>query len=205
MWAEGEQHKRQRQILAPIFTTDRVKAMSDEIYSTAHKLVGALQEHIQLHAENGEDADEDKSIDAVTQINALDWTSRATLDIIGSIGFGYDFHLGTSPEAKAIISSWRKQTERGMTLSGFIAPFIIRTFPFITSLPVKAIQAQGEAKMILKGLARTVVQQRQTLVDGGELLGKDLLSTLLSMKDAHGESFDTVLDHVSYSQVARYE
>lgn len=194
LWAEGDQHKRQRQMLNPVFTHERVKLMDEEIRTAANKLVVALQEYI--HSQSSITLQE-KRTDTVS-INALDWTSRATLDIIGSIGFGHDFQLGKSPEAQTISKSWRQQAELGMTLPGFILPLLIRLFPIIATLPVKAIQAQGETRSIIKRLGRNIVEQRRNLEDGGETKGKDLLSAIMKIRETHGESLDNQLDHVGF-------
>lgn len=192
-WSEGDQHKRQRQALAPVFTHTNVRSMDPEIRSDANKLVTALQDFVQterseLTTAAGKDAD-------AVQINTMSWTARATLNIIGSIGFGYDFQLGTSTEAEEIAKAWQEQVQAGITLPAFIAAMVIRTLPFIMNLPVKAIQAQGEIKTVIRNLGKTLVEQRR-LTEGGED-GKDLLSKILKMQDVHGESLDTILDHVS--------
>lgn len=182
-------------MLAPVFTHDNVKRMDEEVRGTANKLVTALREHVQAHSS---EVVGDNSADTA-QINALEWMSRATLDIIGSVGFGHDFQLGRSPEAQAISKSWLGLVEMGMTLPAFIALMVIRAVPQITSLPVEAIQAQGEIKTIIARLARTIVEQRKQLEEGGETRGKDLLSTMLRMQEMHGESFEQIIDHVSPS------
>lgn len=192
VWAEGDQHKRQRQTLAPVFTHDSTKLMDHEIHNGANKLVAALHEHVQAGLSTSTSAGTN-----TTQINAMDWMGACTLDIIGSIGFGYDLQLGESPQAKAILRAWRQQVDMGVTAPAFVAMLFIRAFPFITQLPVKAIQAQGEIKTTIKDLGRSIVEQRRKLEEGGEMRGKDLLSTLLRMHDTSGESLDDVLDHVS--------
>ncbi|KAG8987614.1 hypothetical protein FRB90_003253 [Tulasnella sp. 427] len=144
-WAEGEQHRRQRQMLAPVFTNENVKRMDEEIHRAADKVVEVLREHVHAEQKAGE---KDKGV----EVNVLDWCSRATLDIIGSVGFGHDFQCGTSEEAKAIARSWKELISVGLQFPGFVAPLVIRAFPFITDLPVEAIQAQGEIKTIINSI-----------------------------------------------------
>lgn len=80
--------------------------------------------------------------------------------------FNHDFGLGSTPHAKMIMNSWKNQSDLGLQVSGFVvssilhhkrtpinnakAMLMLRLFPFITSLPLKAIQAQGETKTIAK-------------------------------------------------------
>lgn len=132
-------------------------------------------------------------------VNMVDWCGRATLDIIGSVGFGHDFQCGESPEAIAINASWAKIIALGMTFeAGFVAPLLLRPFPFIANLPLKAVEAQGEIRKIIRALALKIIQNREA---AGEKPGKDLLSVLLQMKD-NGVSFDELLDHVSHASVS---
>ncbi len=181
-WAEGEEHKRQRAMLSPVFTNENVKTMSDQIYGASDKLVDALRN--QIH----------DSPEPSKPINILDWTSRATLDIIGAVGFGYDFKSGQSDEAKAIASEWKQIVNTGIAFPGFVAPLVMRALPFIVNLPVKAIQAQGAIKVLVKKLAAEIVEGRQGLEEAAK--GKDLLSTLLRMQNVQGQELDQLLDHI---------
>ncbi|KAG8940126.1 hypothetical protein FRC00_013209, partial [Tulasnella sp. 408] len=172
VWAEGEQHRRQRQMLAPVFTNENVKKMDEEVHNAADKLVDVLREHIQTERVTEKDGS--------VSVNILEWSCRATLDIIGNVGFGYDFQCGRSEEAKAIQRSWRELVLMGMDFMGFAAPLALRAFPFITDLPIKTIQAQGEIKTIIKKLAMQLIEQRRAMQnDEGMKNGKDLMSTLL--------------------------
>ncbi|KIO30005.1 hypothetical protein M407DRAFT_242362 [Tulasnella calospora MUT 4182] len=191
VWAEGDQHKRQRQVLAPVFTNENVKAMDNEIHRAADKLVEVLREHVlSQQAEKGDGGG--------ARVNILDWSGRATLDVIGAVGFGHDFQCGTSEEAKAITRSWRELILMGMEFPGFVAPLVIRAFPIITDLPVEAIQAQGEIKTIVKRIAKQLVEERRAMQnDEGMKSGKDLMSTLLKWnQNAEGEDLDQLLDHI---------
>lgn len=127
-------------------------------------------------------------------VNMLNWCGRATLDIIGSVGFGHDFECGESPEAKAINGSWSQIVRLGMTFEGgFVAPVLLRLFPFMANLPIKAVEVQGQVRAIVRDLALKIVQAREA---AGEKPGKDLLSVLLQMKDKELE-LNALLDHVS--------
>ncbi|KAG9009824.1 hypothetical protein FRB94_013563 [Tulasnella sp. JGI-2019a] len=198
-WAEGDEHKRQRAALAPVFTHENVKNMDPEVRHASEGLVNMLKEHIT----NNEPANK-ASGDETVEINALDWCCRATLQIIGSVGFGHDFQLGETEDAKAITESFRELVNIGMTPAGFIAPLVLRAFPFITDLPVKEIQAQGGVKVIVKRLAGEMVQEKRRM-NGAEMKGKDLLSTLLRMQDLHGDELDQILDHIAMFTLVGHE
>ncbi|KAG8920224.1 hypothetical protein FRC02_001101 [Tulasnella sp. 418] len=185
VWAEGEEHRRQRSVLASVFTAEAVRSSDEEIRSATDKLTASLQSHVHHSL---------TSVNSTVRVNILEWTSKATLDIIGSIGFGYDFQCGETPEAQAIFSSWKKTVELGLGTPGLIAQMTLKTFPFITSLPVGAIQAQGEIKTLVKNLAMMIVNERKKSgIDFKN--GKDLLSRLMIL--CGEEDMDQLLDHIA--------
>lgn len=129
-------------------------------------------------------------------VDILNWVGRATMDIIGAIGFGHDFQCGESPESKEIDRIWSGLVTTGLELPGFVAPLFIRVFPAVLKLPVKAMKSQEAVKNIVKDIALRIVQNREA---AQEKPGKDLLSTLLKMKGADSEvDLDNMLDHVSW-------
>ncbi|KAG8897481.1 hypothetical protein FRB99_008122 [Tulasnella sp. 403] len=209
VWAEGLQHKRQRAMLAPVFTHEAVRRMDEEVHTAAEKLVNLMQEYIHSHTPSAKDPANGhanggtKPTSAGVRLNILEWNCRATLDIIGTVGFGHDFQCGESPEARAIQASWAKLVSMGLDFSGFVAPLVVRAFPFIAHLPIPSIQAQGEIKVLIKKLARKIVEDRNTLsaVDkdlaaSKGKVGKDLLSIIMSMRETQGEDLDQLLDHI---------
>lgn len=126
-------------------------------------------------------------------VDILQWIGYATLDVIGAVGFGHDFQCGDSPEAQAIGDVLTKAGSAGMELSGFLGPLIIRIFPWILNLPLKAIEAQGAIRRIVGEVFLRIVQNREAT---GEKSGKDLLSVLLRMKDLQMD-MESLLDQVS--------
>lgn len=130
--------------------------------------------------------------DAAT-VDINEYVGHATLDVIGLVGFGHDFQCGESPEALAISEICQQSVKTGMELIGFVAPLILRIFPWLLKLPVKAIESQGAVRQLVKKVALQIVQNREAAQDES---GKDLLSVLLRMKDSHMD-LDNLLDQVS--------
>lgn len=161
VWAEGEDHKRQRRILSPAFTPESVKGMSDDVFESAERLESRLTNHILANK-------------GAATVNIIDFVSPCTLDIIGRVGFGFDFQFGESVEAKEIFASWHNHVNTGLTPAGLIAPITLRAMPFITKLPLEAIQAQGVVKQIVNKLATSLMER-----GSGRENGKDILSILL--------------------------
>lgn len=97
-----------------------------------------------------------------------------SLDIIGRVAFGHDFGSGESADAKEIASAWHNHVNMGLTYSGFIAPLLVRTFPWIVKLPIPTLQAQGTTKMIVDRLTKKIIERGVV-----NEKGRDILSLLM--------------------------
>ncbi|KAG8882510.1 hypothetical protein FRB97_008136 [Tulasnella sp. 331] len=190
VWSEGEDHKSQSVALAPVFTHTKLRGHHAEMCASAEKFVGAINDHIDrqesLAAHDGEGA---------VQVDAIEWANKVTMDIIGRVGLGYDFQLGDAPEAKRILGAFFEAVAAGHTLPGFVAPLVIRAFPFIASLPIKSIQADGVAKLVTRELSTRLIRDRKLLEADGQMVRNDYLSALLRL---HGDSNEqSVWDAIS--------
>ena len=184
---QGEkEHKRMRGLVAPAFSSDHGREMHADLYLVAT----ALQTRIvnEIHA----------SGKSSIQVNILDYTSRATLDIIGRVAFGHDFNaVGDAPDAIEINRRWRAQNEMGCKHSAFVAMLVLRLFPSITSLPLPALQAQVAVSDTIRNLAKDIVANSQIDNKGN---GKDLMSLMLKANARQHESkrcdMPEIYDHV---------
>jgi len=186
-WVEGEKdHKRMRGLIAPAFSADNVRAMHTDIYHVATAL--------QTRITNEIGASDESSV----QGNILDYTSRATMDIIGRVAFGHDFNaVGDAPDAMKIANLWKAQRKMSCEHSAFIATLVLRLFPSITSLPLSALQAQVVVADTIRNLAKNIVANSQVDNKGD---GKDLLSLLLKANALQHESkrgeMPEIYDHI---------
>ena len=175
VWVEGEkEHKRMRSLIAPAFSSDNVRAMHADVYHVS----SALQARIanEIHAS-------DKSS---LQLNIVDYTARATLDIIGRVAFGYDFNAvgGDAPDGIRIINTFRTQNEASFEHSTLTGLLILRLFPWITSLPLKTIQVQSAVADTVRKLAKDIVANGQIDNTGK---GNDLMSRMLQANACQDE------------------
>jgi cytochrome P450 len=175
-----------RSLVAPAFSSDNVREMHADIYHVAT----ALQTRIanEIHASSA----------SSIQVNILDYTGRATMDIIGRVAFGHDFNtVGDAPDATKIINLWRTQNEMSWEHSAFIAMLVLRLFPSITSLPFPAFQAQAAVADTIRKLAKDIVANSQVDNKGN---GKDLMSLLLKANALQDESkrcdMPEIYDHI---------
>lgn len=75
--------------------------MAPHVTEITERYINALENHL-LTLPN-----------ACGEVDLQHWTAKATLDIIGRVGFGHDFALGTSPEGARILKAWKDQANMG--------------------------------------------------------------------------------------------
>ncbi|KAI9065310.1 cytochrome P450 [Trametes sanguinea] len=173
VWAEGDEHKLQRRILSPAFSSEAIKGMADDIIECSEKCESRLTNHV-LSAGGG------------ATVNITEYTSTCTLDIIGRVAFGHDFKSGESTEAKQIHESWSGHINTGLQFGGFVAMLVMRALPFVTlmltKLPLEAIRAGGRIREITMKLS-------MRLIESGSVSekGRDIMSILLKAERARGK------------------
>ncbi|CAG7846127.1 SubName: Full=Related to cytochrome P450 {ECO:0000313/EMBL:CCA66807.1} [Serendipita indica DSM 11827] len=163
IWVEGERaHKKMRAMIAPAFSVENVRKMGGDIYHVANTLSNKLSNDILSN--NGS-----------VVVDATELAAPATLDVIGRVALGHDFGaVNGSAEGVKITQSWRAQNQMGQEADGFTAMLVLRLFPWITSLPLEAIKAQGAVAERIREIAKAIVSNGQ--IEKG---GKDLMSILL--------------------------
>ncbi|KAK0455795.1 cytochrome P450 [Desarmillaria tabescens] len=162
VYVSGDEHRRQRRLLAPAFTLGAVKGMSDDVVEWTQRFIQRVGTYV--GSRGGE-----------TTINITPFLSACTLDIIGRVAFGHDFRSGESQEAKDIAESWHKDVLFGRTMPGFLLPIMMSTFPWISKFP--AFKTDGVAKQAALKLAREFLRQNHAHLENGD--GKDILSILI--------------------------
>ncbi|KAF8598684.1 cytochrome P450 [Ceratobasidium sp. AG-I] len=136
------------------------------------------------------------------KLDIMDWTWRVALDIVGRVAFDHDFECGKSENARVIHQSWMDQVNAGFHRMGVIGLFVLRAFPFIIRLPLKAIKAQEDVKRRIQGIAQSMLEH-----DVQESKSNNLLSSLarLAATEDSGISKQELLDHMTTIIVAGNE
>ncbi|PVG01509.1 cytochrome P450 [Serendipita vermifera] len=79
LFSNGSQHKRQRRIVNPSFSTSHIREMTEIFIVKSHEMREILLEQL-------------KSPEASETVDMLKYLSSVTLDIIGVAGFNYEFN-----------------------------------------------------------------------------------------------------------------
>ncbi|KAG9004390.1 hypothetical protein FRB94_002408 [Tulasnella sp. JGI-2019a] len=201
VWAEGDTHKRQRALLNPAFTIENVRRMAPAVNETTERYINALETHILTLPS------------ATGVVDLQEWTAKATLDIIGRVGFGHDFQLGSSPEAARILAGWRNQANMGFSRMAMVGMAFLRLFPSLSSAPVEALKAQERTRDTIKDIARSLANEaRENMEEDGTTWGQkirgatDVMSLLLKAQVTNqGLSEEELLDNIVSFVVAGHE
>ncbi|CAB4433313.1 unnamed protein product [Rhizophagus irregularis] len=120
VFAEGDDHKRQRKMMNPAFTHSNIKEMVPTFIRIASTLKGLIEKEINQGNSN---------------INLTPFISKTTLDIIGLVGFSYEFNSLTSSNELAAAYDSALNAPRSTFQTGVI--MLSNYVPFIRDIPVE--------------------------------------------------------------------
>ncbi|PKY39665.1 cytochrome P450 [Rhizophagus irregularis] len=164
VFAEGDDHKRQRKMMNPAFTHSNIKEMIPTFIRVTSTLKGLIENEI----------NQGKS-----SINLTPYISKTTLDIIGLVGFSYEFNSLTSPNELA--QAYDSILNRPPSTLRIAINMLSARFPFIRSLPLKTTQRFKNACQVIGRVSKELVDVKYKESENGELKGKDLLSLLINI------------------------
>ncbi|KAF5004819.1 hypothetical protein FDECE_8696 [Fusarium decemcellulare] len=199
---EGNDHKIQRKNLMPAFTKKHVKDLTPVFWAKAVEMLRGIETEIS-HTQD--------SYEPGTGIVKLhDWGTRATLDIIGTAGFGYEFGTLSNPDNE-IGQQYRKMFLEPSTAFNWLellGNYI--DFRLLLTLPVKKNLELTAGSNFMRNIAKKVIRERREkllhtpLSQSGptEETKKDIITTALA---SNCFSEDQLVDHIMTFLVAGHE
>ncbi|GAA5837435.1 hypothetical protein JCM5353_007110 [Sporobolomyces roseus] len=202
LFAEGDDHRRQRRIMQPAFSPSHIRALGPVFFEHAYKLrdiwtnlvkTGADDQKAFATPEAFDEYRKKKPEEEIT-IDIMPWLSRLTLDIIGVAGFGYHFDSLNRSENKLANafsgmfspSAVSKKPKPSAFFIQRIIGFLIRALPILNIakwIPNERIQRVRQGFATLESESRTIIESKQGEVekDGLESVrgSKDLIALLL--------------------------
>ncbi|CAB4385599.1 unnamed protein product [Rhizophagus irregularis] len=158
IYAEGDDHKRQRKLSNPAFTYSVVKEMVPSFVHIGSTLKGLIEEKLN----SGE-----------TNINLTPYISKATLDVIGLVGFNYEFNSLTSQNELAI--AYDSIFNNPVTTLRIVLNLLSNYVPSVREIPLEANKRFKNACATIDRVSKRLVEERYNEAKNGELKGKDLL------------------------------
>ncbi|EMF17783.1 cytochrome P450 [Sphaerulina musiva SO2202] len=184
--AEGEEHKIQRKNLAPAFAFGHLKRNIVPIFwSKAQELVDCLANvsTAAVDKKHVSDTDNTNLENAAAEhvhgaVDVGNWTSRATLDIIGLSGMGQDFNALQDPDNKLhqtykLIFNPGKAGRMLQVLAIFLPSWLTR------NLPIKRNQELNAASAYIKQVCRDLIAKKRTVLAEKGVEDVDILSVAL--------------------------
>ncbi|KAL8998338.1 MAG: hypothetical protein Q9169_002551 [Polycauliona sp. 2 TL-2023] len=174
--AEGDEHKVQRKNLMPAFAYRHIKDLYPVFWAKSSEMVKALTECTQI--QKSESSSNEEVIVPAVEIG--DWSSRATLDIIGSAGMGHDFGAIEDPKTE-LNTTYRTvfQPSGQAAFLGLLSLFV--PFWIVQLIPVARNKQIPEAAKTIRRICRELIQpKKQALDNKDEEAGKDIISVALS-------------------------
>ncbi|KHN95263.1 cytochrome P450 78A3 [Metarhizium album ARSEF 1941] len=162
---EGDVHKVQRRNLMPAFSFRHVKDLYPVFWRKARQVVQAM-----AATADG---------DGIATLDALDWASRCTLDIIGLAGLGVDFGSvqdPTSPLATTYKSLMGTQGQA--SLLGIL--LILLPAWVVSRIPLKRNNVVNNAKQTIRSVCKDLIRdKKRRMAANREHKDVDILSVAL--------------------------
>ncbi|KAI0333104.1 cytochrome P450 [Cubamyces sp. BRFM 1775] len=198
----GDQHRRQRKMLNPVFSAKHLREMTPIFNAVTHRLVDAISSRV----ENGTE-----------EIDVLGWMSRTALELIGQGGLGYSFDPLTEDRADDFAESIKAFFPVSSQVPGAIQqllPWLVRVGPpsfrrkIVEVIPLKIVQRLRQIIDTIHSRSIEIINEKKAALErGDEALkeqvgeGKDLMSVLLRANMSASAS-DSLSDKELVAQVS---
>ncbi|KAF9429206.1 hypothetical protein BGZ76_001672 [Entomortierella beljakovae] len=189
---EGDVHKRQRKLLNPAFSVKHIKEMVPIMATPAELLAKQWLARV--------DQSESKSVefDVTTDLG------RATLDIIGTAGFGYNFNSLTEPDSE-LTKAYQELFDSGASLPQLLRAFI----PYFNLLPTASNIKRQKAINTINNVTSNLIKEKRaearaaaeadSLKSGTKeenLQSRDLMSILIRSNESAEDSDETRMNEL---------
>ncbi|CAA7269679.1 unnamed protein product [Cyclocybe aegerita] len=177
----GEQHRRQRRVVNPIFAVPQLRRISPVFYEIAEKLASVMESELQQHSSS-------KAV-----LDMSDWMSRVALESVGRTVLGYSFDPLDSPHNNPYTSAIKEliPTLFRLSLIRQFAPFLSKLGPawfrrkVVEWTPHETVQKVKEMSDVMHETAQNILEQkrRELSSDPDNQNAKDIISILLKSNE----------------------
>ncbi|KAI1786391.1 cytochrome P450 [Ganoderma leucocontextum] len=179
--SKGEQHRRQRKLLNPVFSAAHLRNMAHIFYGVARKVRQAMASRLPSDGTSG-----------VLDVNG--WMARTTLEMLGQAGLGYSFDNLTEDSTDAFGESLKMFFPESslafivsfavQALSHVLPDWIIRRI--LRATPTKQVQKIVDISDVIVNRSREIIAEKRAVLLKGDVAmahqvgeGKDLMSICL--------------------------
>ncbi|PAV17146.1 cytochrome P450 [Pyrrhoderma noxium] len=193
----GDDHKRQRKILNPVFSMKHMRDVLPVLYPIAHQLRDGLLAETRGNPE---------------YIDVMAWMGRAALEYIGQGGLGHSFSTLDKDKTGDVYANAIKQ----------VLPLITRVFMFTSLLPYIEMLNRGTRRFLvsispfrlpkdirdltdtLEGVSTEILEKKRSALEkGGDAFeglagkGKDIMSVLLKANSSSDMTEEDLIGHMN--------
>jgi cytochrome P450 len=170
LFAEGDEHRTQRKNLMPAFSYRHIKDLYPVFWSKSSEMVERMSASLQ------DASTQDGTSAKIVEVS--DWSSRATLDIIGVAGMGRDFEALKNPDNE-LNKTYKTifhppKSARYLQLAGMFLPRW-----FLKSLPIKRNNEIEDGSALIKQTCRDLIAAKKIRMEKGAADDTDILSVAL--------------------------
>ncbi|KAG6897407.1 hypothetical protein C0992_001914 [Termitomyces sp. T32_za158] len=152
--------------------------------------------------------DHEKPLDEAVRIDVCHWVSRATFDVIGAAGFGYEFNA-IKDETNELFCAYNDMFEVAISQGNALRALFNIYFPSISRLfPDKSMRIVERSHKTIYRVASQLIEENKRKIQeaeksGTSFLGKDLLSLLMKsnasidLPPEHRISDGDILDNIN--------
>ncbi|CAG8794144.1 171_t:CDS:2, partial [Cetraspora pellucida] len=160
LFSQGDVHKRLRKLMNPSFTFANIKEMLPTFIQAGHKLKDAWLKKIGNKKEE--------------RITITTLIPKITLDIIGLVGFNYEFNSITSDSELA--QAYHSLTNK---TPSFLYLELFNIFPFINKIPTSYNNQYWDSIKTIDNVTEKLIAEQKNAT----VLGKDFLSLLIKINE----------------------
>jgi len=174
LFAEGDEHKAQRKNLNPAFAYRHLKDLYPVFWGKSQEMIAEIDKELAEKASGNSNTTAPTSTDpekaallGPDSVDASDWASRATLDIIGVAGLDQSFRAIQEPSNKLFqLYQTIFKPNRQARFLGLLSQFI--PFWLLRSLPVKRNAQISEAKTFLRRTCMNIIQEKRAKMEAAD-------------------------------------
>ncbi|RGB40287.1 cytochrome P450 [Rhizophagus diaphanus] len=163
LFAEGDDHKRQRKMMNPAFAYSNIK----EMVPTFIRVSSILKDLIENEINQGN-----------SNINLTPYTSKTALDIIGLVGFSYEFNSLTS--SNELATAYNSILNSSPSTLQIAITILSEYVPFIGDIPIGTNMKFKNTCAVISRISKKLVEEKYEEAENGVLKNKDLLSLLIN-------------------------
>ncbi|KAI5117516.1 hypothetical protein M0805_009524 [Coniferiporia weirii] len=197
LWADGENHRRQRKTLTPAFSNVAIRDLTPVFYDSAYKVKNAWDALFQPTG-SGE-----------VIINVQKWMNCVSLDSIGIAGFSHDFGAleGRHSDVAEMFDSFGSLPPRGVSI---VLPLLGPILPFLLKIPTNRRRLVKRLHSTMEEIAETLLERSRKEKAAGTTgdTGRSMIGSLLKAENSDSElrlTNEEVLAQMKVLILAGYE